>query len=126
MYCTSKVIYGAYSWSITNAGAAGVTATYATTVTAKGFLSSSYNIVTISLSTGLFQSIRSTFISGTTLTTGQYSVDSSAADFNVNGNYSYTSNGALLSTTLSIGLGLWSTAGTSFSVYDIATPITAI
>ena len=135
MYCSGKVIYGKYPWTITNAGAAGVTCTQATTVTAKGFLTPNYSTVTIPTA-GLFSAARNGYISGTTITSGYFNVDTTAADFNVNGFYTYGffSNvnnsfgtvGSILSTSNAISYTTWGTTGYFFNVIGLATPITAI
>jgi hypothetical protein len=135
MYCSGKVIYGKYAWTITNAGAAGVTSTQASTVTAKGFLTPNYSTVTIPTN-GLFSAARNGYVSGTTITSGYFNVDTTAADFNVNGLYTYGFSinagqssgtiGAILSTSNVISYTLWGTTGYFFNVIALATPITAI
>jgi hypothetical protein len=125
MYCSGKVIFGKYAWTITNAGAAGVTSTQATTVTAKGFLTPNYSTVTIPTA-GLFSAARNGYISGTTITSGYFNVDTTAADFNVNGLYTSGQIGSILSTSNAISYTLWGTSGYFFNVIAIATPITAI
>ena len=127
MYNTSnKVIFSTYVWNITNAGAAGVTTTIATTVSAKSYLTPNYSTVNIDPSTGLFPALRSGIIDGNFIKSPNFSIDTTAANFNANGNYTSGGTTSLLSTTSSVQMLTWSTAGYYFVVSGIATPITPV
>ena len=125
MYCVNKVIYGGFSWTIANAGAAGVSSTLNGTITAKSFGSSVYSSVT-SAPTAVLASARSVFISGTTLNAGYFTCDTTAADFNLNGQFGSGSIGGMISTANSISLVSWGTSGSSFTINGIATPFSPL
>jgi len=127
LYNTSnKVIYGKYAYTITNAGAAGVTTTSNLTVTAKNYLTPNYSLAPINQVTGLFGTNRNALFGSTITTFGNFTCDTTAADFNLNGTYtSGSSNVAVLSTSTAVYLGQWSTTGYQIYYYDLATPLTA-
>jgi hypothetical protein len=127
MYCPNKVIFGKYVYTITNAGAAGVTTTSNTTVTAKGYLTPNYSLVSINQVNGLFSAARNGIFGSTITVFGNFTCDTTAADFNINGSYTTgSSNTALFSTSTALSLAQWNTSGYTFNYYDLATPLTAV
>ena len=120
MYCPSKVIYGGYSWAITNAGAAGVTTTLNATITAKQWYSPAYGTVTS------VAAYRSGFINSTSILAGGLTSDTTASDFNLNGIYNQGYIGAILSTSNYVSYSGWNSTGYVISVGAIAAPFSPV